>query len=396
MSIRKRTWKNSKGDAKEAWVVDYIDQAGKRRLKTFERKKEASAFAATATVEIKHGLHTPESESPTVSEAAAAWIADCGDLERATLAQYRQHVTLHIEPYLGRVKLSRLSTPMVCDFRDKLRSGEPAPGEAEGRVRSPALIRKVMTSLGSLIGHAKEHGKFAGANPVRELGKSKRGVHRRGEKRQKGRLQVGRDIPSPEEIKRLLGAATPRQKPILMIAAFCGLRASELRGLRWIDIDLKRSELQVRQRADRYLKIGPPKSEAGERKVPVPPGVVAAMKEWKLAGPKSDLGLVFPSASGKIQHHSNIVRDILIPALAEAGLLLPDGAPKYGLHSLRHFFASWLINRKEDGGRGMPIKTAQTMLGHSSITMTADIYGHLFERGDDAAELAAAERGVMG
>jgi integrase len=238
---------------------------------------------------------------------------------------------------------------MVCDFRDKLRSGEPASGEAEGRVRSHALIRKVMTSLGSLIGHAKERGKFAGANPVRELGKSKRGVHRRGEKRQKGRLQVGRDIPSPEEIKRLLGAATPRQKPILMIAAFCGLRASELRGLRWIDIDLKRSELQVRQRADRYLKIGPPKSEAGERKVPVPPGVVAAMKEWKLAGPKSDLGLVFPSASGKIQHHSNIVRDILIPALAEAGLLLPDGAPKYGLHSLRHFFASWLIIGRKTG-----------------------------------------------
>ena len=75
-------------------------------------------------------------------------------------------------------------------------------------MRSPVLIRKVMTSLGSLIGHAKERGKFAGANPVRELGKSKRGVHRRrGEKRQKGRLQVGRDIPSPEEIKRLLGAA---------------------------------------------------------------------------------------------------------------------------------------------------------------------------------------------
>jgi integrase len=380
MSIRKRTWKTAKGEAKEAWVVDYVDQGGKRRLKTFERKKEASAFAATATVEIKHGLHTPESESPTVSEAAAAWISDCDNLERATL-----------------VKLSRLSTPMVCDFRDKLRSGEPAPGVSEGRVRSPVLIRKVMTSLGSLIGHAKERGKFAGANPVRELGKSKRGVHRRrGEKRQKGRLQVGRDIPSPEEIKRLLGAATPRQKPILMIAAFCGLRASELRGLRWIDIDMKRSELHVRQRADRYLKIGPPKSEAGERKVPVPPGVLAAMKEWKLAGPKSDRGLVFPSASGKIQHHSNIVRDILIPALAEAGLMLPDGSPKYGLHSLRHFFASWLINRKEDGGRGMPIKTAQTMLGHSSITMTADIYGHLFERGDDAAELAAAERGVMG
>jgi len=331
-----------------------------------------------------------------VSEAAAAWLADCDDLERATLAQYRQHVKLHIEPYLARVKLARLSTPMVCDFRDKLRIGDPVPGETEGAARLPALIRKVMTSLGSLIGHAKEHGKFAGANPVRELGKSKRGIHRRGEKRQKGRLQVGRDIPSPEEIKRLLGAAEPRQRPILMVAAFCGLRASELRGLRWIDIDLKRGELHVRQRADRYLKIGPPKSEAGERKVPIPPGLLAALKEWKLACPKGELGLAFPSTSGKVQHHSNIVRDILNPSLVEAGLLTPDGAPKYGLHSLRHFFASWLINRKEDGGRGMPMKTAQTMLGHSSITMTADIYGHLFERGDDAAELAEAERGIMG
>jgi len=56
MSVRKRTWKNSKSETKEAWVVDYVDQGGKRRLKTFERKKEATAFAATATVEIKQRL----------------------------------------------------------------------------------------------------------------------------------------------------------------------------------------------------------------------------------------------------------------------------------------------------------------------------------------------------
>lgn len=396
MSIRKRSWTTAKGEQKKAWVVDYFDQANRRRLKTFEKKRDATAFEAATKVEIKQGVHTPESESPTVSGAAAAWLADCADLERATLAQYRQHVNLHIKPYLGEVKLARLSTPMVCDFRDKLRRGDPAPGEGEGRARSPALVRKVVTSLGSLIGHAKEHGKFAGANPVRELGKSKRGVQRRGEKRQKGRLQVGRDIPSPDEIRRLLAAAAPRNKPILMVASFCGLRASELRGLRWSDVDLKRGELHVRQRADRYLKIGPPKSEAGERKVPIPPVVLATLREWKLACPKGELGLVFPSASGKIQHHSNIVRDVLTPTLVAAGLAATGGAPKYGLHSLRHFFASWLINRKEDGGRGMPMKTAQTMLGHSSITMTADVYGHLFDRGDDAAELAAAERGILG
>jgi integrase len=82
--------------------------------------------------------------------------------------------------------------------------------------------------------------------------------------------------------------------------------------------------------------------------------------------------------------------------MKEAGLVTPDGSPKYGLHSLRHFFASWLINRKEDGGREMPLKTAQMLLGHSSITMTADVYGHLFPRGNDAAELAEAERGILG
>ena len=398
MSVRKRTWKTATGEAKEAWVVDYTDQDGKRRLRTFDRKSKAKDFAATATVEIKQGVHTPESQSITVSEAAGLWLEDCtaNGLERATLAQYRQHVNLHIKPYLGRTKLSRLSTPLVCDFRDKLRRGDPAPGETEGRPRSPALIRKIVTSLGSLVGHAKERGKFAGQIRCRDLAKSKRGHSKRAEKRQKGRLHVGRDIPSRDEIRRLLDASPQRQTPILKVAVFCGLRASELRGLRWIDVDLKRGEIHVKQRADRYLEIGPPKSDAGERTVPFPPGVLIALKEWKLACPKGELGLVFPTSSGKAQHHSNIVRDILNPSMLESGLVTPDGKPKYGLHSLRHFFASWLINRKEDGGREMPLKTAQKLLGHSSITMTADVYGHLFPRGDDAAELAEAEREIVG
>jgi integrase len=314
-------------------------------------------------------------------------------LERATLAQYQQHVKLHINPYIGREKLPRLSTPLVCDFRDKLRRGDAAPGEKEGRARSPALVRKIVTSLGSLIAHAKERGKFAGANPVRDIAKGKRG---HAEKRQKGRLLVGHDIPSRDEIRRLLEAPAQQQIPILKVAVFCGLRASELRGLRWADVDLKHGEIHIRQRADCYRKIGPPKSEAGERKVPLPPRILIALKEWKLACPKGELGLVFPTSSGKVQHPTNIIHGILRSAMLEAGLVTPDGKPKYGLHGLRHFFASWLINRKEDGGREMPLKTAQTMLGHSSITMSADVYGHLFPRGDDAAELAEAERGILG
>ncbi len=62
-----------------------------------------------------------------------------------------------------------------------------------------------------------------------------------------------------------------------------------------------------------------------------------------------------------------------------------------GLHALRHYFASWCINRKGDGGLELPLKVVQARLGHSSITLTADRYAHLFPRGDDSAELAAAE-----
>ena len=76
-----------------------------------------------------------------------------------------------------------------------------------------------------------------------------------------------------------------------------------------------------------------------------------------------------------------------------------DGKPvaKYaGLHSLRHFYASWCINRRVDGGLELPLKLVQARLGHASIQMTADRYGHLFPRGDDGSELAVAERAFFG
>ena len=68
MSVRKRAWKTAAGEAREAWVADYADQAGKRRLKTFKRKKDADAFATKASVEIEEGVHTPASASITIAQ----------------------------------------------------------------------------------------------------------------------------------------------------------------------------------------------------------------------------------------------------------------------------------------------------------------------------------------
>ena len=70
--------------------------------------------------------------------------------------------------------------------------------------------------------------------------------------------------------------------------------------------------------------------------------------------------------------------------------------PKYALHAFRHFFASWCINPKEGGGRELPPKVMQDLLGHSTISMTLEIYGHLFPSKGDRDELAAAAKRLLG
>jgi len=86
-----------------------------------------------------------------------------------------------------------------------------------------------------------------------------------------------------------------------------------------------------------------------------------------------------------------------MPVQLKAGVVKKKGKAKYtGMHALRHFYASWCINRREDGGLELPLKTVQARLGHASIQMTADTYGHLFPRGDDGKELAKAERELLG
>jgi integrase len=405
MSVRKRTWIGSKGIEKEAWVVDYVDKSGKggkRRLKTFAKKKDATAFEATASVEVRAGVHTADSASITIAEAGKLWIAtgEQSGLERTTLDAYRQHLRLHIEPYLGAVKLSQLSAPMVREFEDKLARGD-MPAGAEPEPRSPAMVRRIRGSLSSLVSDAQERG-LVSRNVVRDLRMGRRkGKERQAERRQKGKLKVGVDIPTPEEIRAIVGAATGRWRPLLLTAIFTGLRASELRGLRWQDIDFDKRELHVRQRADRYTEIGKPKSESGERTAPLTPIVFNTLREWRLACPKGTLDLVFPTGAGKVEYHANIVERGLKPSLVAAGVVAKgsDGnvTAKYtGLHSFRHFYASWCINREDDGGLELPAKVVQERLGHSSIMMTMDVYGHLFPRGDDSEKLAKAEKSLLG
>jgi integrase len=374
MSVRKRVWTTRRGERKEAWVVDYTDQDGDRHIETFERKKDADAYHATVKVDVRQGIHTAPSKSETVAEAAERWLkrVEAEGRERGTLAQYRQHVNIHIAPRIGRYKLAHLTPAKVESFCNDLLAN-----------LSRSMARKVLTSLKSLLKIAK-HAHVAADVSV---GRSKRSERK---------LEVGRDIPAPGEIKRLVDAAKDdaRMRALLLTAALCGLRASELRGLRWADVDLKGGELHVRQRADRYNIIGAPKSASSTRTIPLPPEVVAALKLWRLACPKGELDLVFPTGTAAIMYHRRML-DSLAPVMVAAGVTDKHGKPKYGLHAFRHFFASRCINPKERGGRQLPPKVVQQLLGHSSIVMTLDRYGHLFPDGADRAELAAAASALL-
>jgi integrase len=383
MSVRKVYWGQNKD--REGWMSDYVDGEGKRRSKTFTKKSEADAHQLTAKTEVKQGTHTPESKSPTVATAGKAWLAACkGRMERSTLVEYARHLEQHITPYVGGVKVAKLTRAHVKDLEGKLTAAVSA-----------SHARRIRASLGLILAESQDRGDLV-RNVVHEM-KGRASKELKAERRAKGNLKVGVDIPLPGEIGRIIAALKGRWRPLIMTAIFTGLRSSELRGLRRSDVDLAKAELHVRQRADRYHAIGRPKSAAGERTVPLPPMLVNVLREWFLACPKGKLGLVFPNTRGNVESHSNIIQRAVRPTMIAAGLKNEAGGAKYsGLHAFRHFYASWCINRAADGGLELPAKVVQTRLGHATIAITLDRYGHLFPRGDDGGAMADAERKLMG
>jgi integrase len=403
MAIRQRTWE-WKGNQKTAWVVDYFDTKGKRRLKTFKTKRAAIDFAAATHVDVKRGIHVADSDSATVSEAGKLWLATCEESGLVYGSRFHNDwlLRLHIEPFLGKTKLSKLTVPAIREFESALR--------ANGR--SASLVRRTIGGLGALLADAQERG-LVMHNPVRDMRKNRGKRRTKATKERKRQLAIGVDIPTPAEIRSILGAGGGYRRAIFATAALAGLRASELRGLRWQDVDIAKATISVWQRADAWGTIDAPKSDAGYRTVPVPSLVVNALREWKLACPKGERGLVFPNGAGNVESLSNIVKrhwhplqisaGVSVPGVDDAGqpMLDKDGKPvmvaKYsGLHALRHFFCSWCAARPQDGGLGLPLKTVQVRMGHSTLAMTADTYGHLFPSTDDAEVLAAGERALMG
>ena len=209
-------------------------------------------------------------------------------------------------------------------------------------------------------------------------------------------------MPTKAELKAIIDATPERWRPMILTLIFTGLRGSEMRGLLWEDVDLKKGVPRVRRRADRFNTFGPPKSKAGTRDIPLPPNLLLVLKEWKLACPNGPLGLVFPTTCGSVQGHANILHRVFWPIQIVAGVtVLRDGKDeqgravkvpdaKFSLHALRHAAAALWIEQ------GLNPKRVQALMGHASIQQTYDQYGYLFEaREDEVALMAGVEAGLL-
>ena len=356
MAIKQRTWTTQGGEERTAWIADFRDASGARRHKQFAKQAAAADWLLEARGKAKAGVFTPDSTAPTLEQAAEQWLAKGkrDGREAATLAGYNGHIQNHILPGLGRkTKVSKLTRPRIEEFIDQLL--------AAGRTR--ATTAKVVGSISAILHEAQRRGQLA--QNVAQGARVTTG------KRHKVKVVP----PEPEAVKATLASATGRGKALLSVAALCGMRASEARGMRWCDCDFKAKLVRVRQRAATNGTIGSPKSSLSRRDLPMTPALALVLKEWLLAsGGRADGdGLVFPGRRGRPLCHNTIMAAIGGRA-----------------HPYRHFYASWLIKH------GFGPKKVQYLMGHSSIQMTFDVYGHLFKDDDDYERLAAAETALLG
>ena len=359
MSVRKRRLPS--GETR--WLVDYRDAAGTRRARQFKAKSDALVFETRARTEIAAGTHVADSASASLREACEFWLsrAETERLEASTIRQYREHVRLHINPLIGDLRLSRLTTPKIEEFKDALL-----------QTRSRSLSRAVLSSVKGIIKEARRRGLIA-HNPAECVTIST-------SKRERRKVE----IPTKKEIRAILATSatlwrpTVLWRPLILTAIFTGLRSSEIRGLTWDHVDLAAGIVRVRQRADYLKRMGSPKSHAGNRDIPMAPIVLGALREWRLACPKSGRNLVFPTRRGTIYANSKIRTQCWLP-LQVAAL----GREQYNFHTLRHVAASLFIEQQWSP------KKVQQVMGHSTIKMTFDTYGHLWTNPESDREAMA-------
>jgi integrase len=266
------------------------------------------------------------------------------------LRDYRADLERRVLPDLGARRINEIHHQDVQRLVDRM--------VAQGL--SGSRVRNVLNSLRSVYRYAMSRERGVEVSPVKNL-ELPAAKERKRER-----------IADPVEARALLAALREADRPVWACALFAGLRAGELRALRWQDVDLSAGTIRVEFGWDDVMGRIPPKSDSARRTVPIigalRPYLVAHQLAcgWSSHGP----GLVLGRLPGQ-PFNDRAVTDRAKRAWAEAKL------QPIGLHEARHSAASLFI------AADVTPKQISTWLGHSSITITFDRYGHLFPNANE-------------
>ena len=333
------------------YVIDFYDNQGKRKRKTLKAditKYHAKEVLRDIEDKLSKGLYVPETKIPLFCEVAKDWLEfKKTNLRKSTWSVYEGHTRNHFKEF-NELKINRITTANVEKFITSCQTKE----------MHLLTLRKILVSLGQIFSYAVRH-KYLDHNP---LANAERPKNQGAVKEKKIR------ILTPDEINAFLDSTVTNQKyyTLFRLAIMSGARQGELLGLQWSDIDWKASQIHV-QRTFNHQAWFDVKTETSNRKIDIGPGMIAELKKWKLACMPNKLNLIFPNEAGRPINHNNLVNRYFNPALKRAGL------DRIRFHDLRHTFASLLIEQGEN------IKYIQSQLGHSSPTVTLNIYAHLMK-----------------
>jgi len=385
------------------WQVNWhAEQKSAAAIGGEGRQRGAQMF--DTYLEAKAKLEAVQREKPRTTAPLAALTAhflryferlvEQKQREASTLRQFKQHIDLHIlidQPFAA-MKCGDIDTVAVQLFFDRLMA----------RV-SPKMALKVKSSLSRIFDHGTRRG-FVTFNPVA------------GSKIEyTSRPEIGAEehffLPPKDGLKELLATAkrfdnTGRADATVRLLMFGGLRMSEFRGLWQSCCDLQEdiAKIKIARRADRFNKMGPVKSAASLRTIELGNETAASIGAWLKARPVVS-ELVFPNEEGNIWNYPNFWHRFWVPLMNAAGLVTDEPAsktvrtwseaqanfrqPAFGPHTLRHVYASLQIEQ------GVTPKRLQKLMGHATLKLTLDTYGHLWpDETADRARAKAVERAL--
>jgi integrase len=344
------------------------DERGKRIRKTVTAATKTAVLERLRIVQrqVADGLPMPD-DRVTVSELLDRWQNDVLRHQVAESA-YMNYVAIgdyHIRPTLGSSRLTKLAPSDV----DALLSRKLDDGY------SVSTVRRIRAVLAQALAQGERWGLV-----VRNVAAVTRGP--------RDRRRQGRTL-TPAQAQTLLAALKgDRYEALFMTMLALGLRRGEALGLRWADVNLEKGTLTVRhalKRESTGLVLGEVKTTTSRRAINLPGPLVATLAAHRnrqiasqLAAPEWDDGdFVFTTQTGSPLDPRNIYRTCV-------GITERAGLGRWHPHELRHSAASIML------AAGVPIEVVSNILGHSSIRVTADVYGHILDpQRQQAAEAMA-------